>query len=66
MAFGVGSLWTALYGVIIVTAGEAAGLPIVFLVMAGTFVAAALFTLPIQAEERARENAAHEATLLWE
>lgn len=51
---------------IIVTAGEAAGLPIVFLVMAGTFVAAALFTLPIRAEERARENAAHEATLLWE
>jgi len=29
MAFGVGSLWTALYGVIIDTAGEATGLPIV-------------------------------------
>ncbi len=64
MAFGIGSLWTALYGVIIDTAGEATGLPIVFLVMAGTFVLAALFTIPIRAEQRARENAAHEATLI--
>ena len=64
MAFGIGSLWTAVYGVIIETAGEASGLPIVFLVMAGTFLLAALFTLPIRAEQRARENAAHEATLV--
>ena len=64
MAFGIGSLWTAVYGVIIDTAGEATGLPIVFLVMAATFLLAALFTLPIRAEQRARENAAHEATLL--
>jgi MFS family permease len=63
MAFGVGSLWTALYGVIIDTAGEATGLPIVFLVMTATFLLAALFTLPIRAEQRARENAAHEAQL---
>lgn len=63
MAFGIGSLWTAVYGVIIDTAGEAAGLPIVFVVMAITFLLAALFTLPIQAERRARENAAHEAGL---
>jgi MFS family permease len=63
MAFGIGSLWTAVYGVIIDTAGEATGLPIVFLVMAATFVLAALFTLPIRTEQRARENAAHEATL---
>jgi MFS family permease len=63
MAFGVGSLWTAVYGVIIDRAGEAAGLPIVFLVMAATFVLAALFTLPIRAEQRARENAAHEQML---
>ena len=34
-----------------------------FVVMAITFVLAALFTLPIRAEQRARENAAHEATL---
>ena len=64
MAFGVGSLWTALYGVIIDTTGEATGLPIVFLVMAATFVLAALCTLPIRAVQRARENAAHEATLV--
>ena len=64
MAFGIGSLWTAVYGVIIDTAGETAGLPIVFLVMAATFLFAALFTLPIRAEQRARENAAHEATLV--
>ncbi len=63
MAFGVGSLWTAVYGVIIDTAGEADGLPIVFVVMAITFVLAALFTLPIRAEQRARDNAAHEAML---
>jgi MFS family permease len=64
MAFGIGSLWTAVYGVIIETAGEAMGLPIVFLVMAATFVLAAVFSLPIHAEQRARENAAHEATLI--
>jgi MFS family permease len=64
MAFGIGSLWTAVYGVIIDTAGEATGLPIVFMVMAATFVLAALFTLPIRTEQRARENAAHEATLI--
>jgi MFS family permease len=63
MAFGIGSLWTAIYGLIIDTAGEADGLPIVFVVMAVTFLLAALFTLPIRAEQRARENAAHEATL---
>jgi MFS family permease len=64
MAFGVGSLWTALYGVIIDTTGEATGLPIVFLVMAATFILAAACTLPIRADQRARENAAHEATLV--
>ncbi len=64
MAFGIGSLWTAVYGVIIDVAGEAAGLPLVFLTMTATFLLAALFTLPIRAEERARQNAAHEATLI--
>jgi len=63
LAFGVGSLWVAIYGAIIGVAGEAAGLPIVFVLMAATFVLAAAGTLPIRAEERARENAAHEATL---
>jgi AAHS family 3-hydroxyphenylpropionic acid transporter len=63
MAFGVGSLWTILYGIVIDAAGEAAGVPIVFGIMALTFVLAALGTLPIHAEQRARENAAFEASL---
>jgi MFS family permease len=66
MAFGVGSLWTALFGGIIGTVGEPTGLPIVFGLMAVTFVLAAIFTLPIRAEERARANAVHEAGLGWE
>jgi MFS family permease len=63
LAFGVGSLWVALYGVIIDQVGEAAGVPIVFGLMAVLFVLAALGTVPIHAERRARENAAFEATL---
>lgn len=63
MAFGVGSLWTILYGVVIEQLGEAQGVPVVFLLMALTFVLAALGTVPIHAEQRARENAAFEATL---
>jgi MFS family permease len=42
LAFGVGSLWTALYGVIIERVGETAGLPIVFWLMTGSFLAAAV------------------------
>ncbi|HEY7590435.1 MAG TPA: MFS transporter [Candidatus Limnocylindrales bacterium] len=42
LAFGVGSLWTAVYGRIIELAGEPAGLPLVFWLMAATFVLAAL------------------------
>ena len=63
LAFGVGSLWVALYGAIIGAVGNAAGLPIVFALMGVTFLLAALVTLPIHAEERADENAAHEAAL---
>jgi MFS family permease len=53
LAFGIGSLWTALYGGIVDRVGNAAGLPIVFWLMAGTFIAAALTTLPIQGHGRA-------------
>jgi len=63
MAFGVGSLWTILYGLVIDALGEAQGVPVVFMLMAGTFVLAALGTVPIRAEQRARENAAFEAAL---
>src|SRR5487761_1903806 len=63
LAFGVGSLWVAIFGAIIGAAGNATGLPIVFMLMAVTFVLAAAGTLPIRAEQRAHENAAHEASL---
>ena len=53
LAFGVGSLWTALYGIIIGVAGEATGVPIVFLLMAATFALAAVATVPIHADRRA-------------
>jgi MFS family permease len=52
LAFGVGSLWTAVYGLVIGTLGEAAGVPVVFWIMGGAFVAAALATLPIRTERR--------------
>ena len=42
MAFGVGSIWVAVYGVVIEVFGEAQGLPIVFGLMALAFVLAAL------------------------
>jgi MFS family permease len=63
LAFGVGSLWTALYGLIIQQAGNTTGVQIVFGLMALTFFLAALGTIPIRADERARANAAHEASL---
>ena len=40
LAFGVGSLWTALYGVVIDRLGESSGLPVVFVLMAASFLAA--------------------------
>jgi MFS family permease len=63
MAFGIGSLWTIVYGVVIAALGETQGLTVVFLMMALTFVLAALGTVPIRAEERARDNAVFEAGL---
>ena len=48
LAFGVGSLWTALYGAIIGWLGEATGLPVVFGLMAASFVFAALAVLPVR------------------
>ena len=54
LAFGVGSLWVAIYGVIIDVMGEAVGVPIAFVLMAVAFIAAALTTLPIRTEPRDR------------
>jgi MFS family permease len=47
LAFGVGSMWTAVYGAIIEAVGETAGLPIVFGFMAASFVAAAIVMWPV-------------------
>jgi MFS transporter, FSR family, fosmidomycin resistance protein len=52
LAFGVGSLWTALYGGIIDRTGPATGIPIAFWLMAAGFVAAALTVMPIRVTER--------------
>ena len=48
LAFGVGSLWTAVYGAIIEAAGEQTGLPIVFGLMAASFLAAAVIMFPVR------------------
>ncbi len=48
LAFGIGALWVALYGAIIDAAGETTGLPLIFWLMAGSFVLAALAVLPIR------------------
>jgi MFS family permease len=47
LAFGVGSLWTALYGGVIQALGETAGLPIVFGMMAISFLLAAVVMWPV-------------------
>jgi MFS family permease len=48
LAFGVGSLWTALYGGLIDGLGETAGLPLVFVFMAASFLAAAIVMWPVR------------------
>ena len=58
LAFGVGSLWTAVYGVVIDALGEGSGVPAVFVLMALSFVAAAVTTLPIGTERRSTATAA--------
>src|SRR6266550_2780131 len=52
LAFGVGSLWVALYGGIIDWLGEPTGLPVVFWLMAASFVLAALSVIPIREPAR--------------
>jgi MFS family permease len=48
LAFGVGSLWNIVYGLVISGAGESAGLPIVFVLMAASFIAAAVIMWPVR------------------
>jgi MFS family permease len=54
LAFGVGSLWTALYGTVIEVLGEPTGIPVVFGLMVVSFLLAALTTLPIRTEPTER------------
>jgi MFS family permease len=57
LAFGVGSLWVALYGVVIDLLGNQAGLPISFWLMALAFLAASLIVLPIRIPARPQPTA---------
>lgn len=57
LAFGVGSLWTAVFGVILGAAGDVAGLPMVFWIMALTFVAGGLAIIPIRTTPRDEPSA---------
>jgi MFS family permease len=52
LAFGVGSLWVALYGLVVSLFGETSGLPLTFWLMALAFVVAALIVLPIRIPAR--------------
>ncbi len=56
LAFGVGSLWTALYGTVIEVLGEPSGVPVVFGLMAFSFILAAVATLPIRTERAKRSS----------
>ena len=58
LAFGVGSMWNIVYGLVISAAGEAAGLPIVFVLMAASFLVAAAIMFPVRDEPLAHAHAA--------
>jgi MFS family permease len=60
LAFGVGSLWVAVYSAIIDRAGPATGLPIVFWLMAISFVLAALVMFPVHDPARSTEGPSFE------
>ena len=47
LAFGVGALWNVVYGIVISVLGEAAGLPVVFVLMALAFLGAAIVMWPV-------------------
>jgi Arabinose efflux permease len=52
LAFGVGSLWVALYGTVVALFGETTGLPITFWLMAFAFLVASFIVLPIRIPAR--------------
>jgi FSR family fosmidomycin resistance protein-like MFS transporter len=53
IAFGIGSLWVAVYGGLIAALGNAAGLPLAFAVMAASYLVASLIVVPIREQRRA-------------
>lgn len=57
LAFGVGSMWNIVYGLVIDAAGESGGLPIVFVLMAASFLVAAVIMLPVRDEPLAHARA---------
>ena len=63
LAFGVGSLWVAVYGVIIGSGRGGGRHPDRVRAHGGDVPARGAATVPIRADERARQNADHEATL---
>ena len=52
LAFGVGSLWNIVYGLVIASLGETVGLPIVFVLMAASFLVAAVVMWPVHDPQR--------------
>jgi len=52
IAFGIGSLWVAVYGGLIGALGNAAGLPLAFAVMAASYLVASLIVVPIREQRR--------------
>ena len=57
LAFGVGSLWNIVYGLVISGLGETAGLPVVFVLMAASFLVAAVVMWPVHDPPRHAEVA---------
>ena len=54
LAFGVGSLWVAVYGAIVEVLGQPTGLPVVFVLMAASFITAAVIMFPVRDEAPAQ------------
>jgi MFS family permease len=64
LALGIGALWTAVYGAVTGALGNEQGLPVIFLVMAVSYLGAAVAVLPIRAEERTEAARAEELAVL--
>jgi AAHS family benzoate transporter-like MFS transporter len=52
LMFVVGAIWAALLGVIVATLGDAAGFPVIFLLMAASYLVAIVFVVGIRSGGR--------------